>query len=214
MTSDTAIRTPSVRVLLRFDGVQRTAHWVNAGLFLTLMFTAIPLYYGSFFGVVFPRHDIQMIHLWCGLALPVPILVSLAGPWGRRMRADVRRVSYWTRNEIEWLRTLGRTPIKADKFNPGQKANAIFTAAAIAVLFVSGYILQWFRFFPVSWRAGATFSHDIFALAVFIAVAGHVVLAVTHPQSLKSMFTGKISERWAARRASTWLAEDPETTDH
>jgi formate dehydrogenase subunit gamma len=213
VTSDTATRRPSTRALLRFDGVQRTAHWVNALLFATLMFTAIPLYYGSFFGVVFPRHDIQMIHLWCGFALPIPILVSLAGSWGRRMRADVRRVGYWTRDEIEWLRTLGRTALKADKFNPGQKANAIFTAAAIAVLFVTGYILQWFRFFPVSWRTGATFTHDVFALVVFIAVAGHVALALTHPQSLKSMFKGTISERWAARHAPTWLAEDPESVD-
>jgi formate dehydrogenase subunit gamma len=213
VTSETATLTPSMRSLLRFDGVQRAAHWTIALLFGALMFTAIPLYFGSFFGVVFPRHVIQMIHLWSGLAVPLPILVSLAGPWGRRMRADVRRASYWTRDEIEWLRTLGRTRIKADKFNPGQKANVIFTAAAVVVLFATGYILQWFRFFPVSWRTGATFSHDLFALAVFVAVAGHIALAVTHPESLKSMFTGTIGEKWASRHAPAWLDEAPETSD-
>jgi len=57
----------SLRVL-RFDRVQRGAHWANALLFFSLMFTAIPLYFGSFFGVVFPRHLIEMIHLWSGLA--------------------------------------------------------------------------------------------------------------------------------------------------
>jgi formate dehydrogenase subunit gamma len=194
--------------LLRFDRVQRTAHWANAVLFSALMFTAIPLYFGSFFGVVFPRHVIQEIHLWCGLALPLPVLVSLVGPWGRRMRDDVRRASVWTRDELRWLRTLGRTPIASDKFNPGQKANVIFTGAAIVVLFATGYILQWFRFFPVLWRTGATFTHDLFAFGVFAVVAGHVVFALTHPDSLRSMLTGSVEERWAARHAPSWLDEE------
>ena len=58
--------------ILRFDLVQRSAHWANAILFGTLMFTAIRLYFGSFFGIVLPRHLIEQIHLWRGLALPVP----------------------------------------------------------------------------------------------------------------------------------------------
>jgi formate dehydrogenase subunit gamma len=153
--SDTRVDQGSSTVrLLRFDKVQRGAHWTNALLFSVLMFTAIPLYFGSFFGVVFPRHVIQEIHLWTGLALPLPIIVSLLGPWGQRMRDDVRRANVWTRQEIRWLRTLGRTPVVADKFNPGQKANVIFTGAAIVVLLATGYVLQWFRFFPVSWGGG------------------------------------------------------------
>jgi len=197
--------TRSARRVLRFDAVQRAAHWLNAAMFAVLMFTAIPLYFGSFFGVLFPRHLIQMIHLWVGVSLPVPLLVSMAGPWGARMRADLRRVTVWTREEIRWLRALGRAPLRADKFNPGQKANAIFTGAAIIVLLATGYILQWFRFFPVSWRTGATFTHDVFALAVFAAVGGHILFALSHPASLKSMVGGEVDEIWAKRHAPAWL---------
>lgn len=212
MTTAAPLRRPPVTVL-RFDAVQRSAHWLNAALFLTLMFTGIPLYFGSFFGVVFPRHTIQMIHLWTGLFLPVPIAISLVGPWGRRMRDDWRRVNQWTRDEIRWLRSFGRTPLAQDKFNPGQKANAVFTLASVAVLFVSGYILQWFRFFPLSWRDGATVTHDLFAFAVFLVVAGHVLLAVTHPESLRSMFSGRVRKEWATRHASAWIeAEDHQAT--
>jgi formate dehydrogenase subunit gamma len=195
-------------ILLRFDAVQRTAHWVNALAFGVLMFTAIPLYFGSFFGVVFERHTIQMIHLWTGIFLPLPIIVSLAGPWGRRMRADMRRASVWTRKEVAWFRTLGRTYLDADKFNPGQKANIIFVGAATIVLLATGFILQWFRFFPVSWREGATFTHDLFAFAVFAVVAGHIYMALTHPGSLKSMIKGTVDERWAKRNAEAWLNEE------
>ena len=206
MTTTSTSRVTAASIV-RFDWVQRTAHWLNALMFLTLIFTAIPLYFGSFFGVVFERHTVQMIHLWTGLLLPAPLVVSLLGPWGRTMRSDWRRVNHWTRAEIRWLRTLGRESLAADKFNPGQKANAIFTAASIVVLFVTGYILQWFRFFPVAWREGATVTHDLFAFAVVAAVTGHVVLALTHPTSLRSMLTGRVDTRWATRHAAAWLRE-------
>src|ERR1700690_3937920 len=101
------------RRLLRFDRVQRVAHWATALLFFTLIFTAIPLYFGSFFGVVMPRHVIEMVHLWSGLAVPFPIIVSVLGPWGRAMRVDVRRFNHWTRQEIRWMRTLGRSKLDA-----------------------------------------------------------------------------------------------------
>jgi formate dehydrogenase subunit gamma len=195
--------------LLRFDRVQRAAHWANAALFAVLMATAIPLYFGSFFGVVLQRHVVAMIHLWSGLALPLPVVVSLLGPWGHQMRRDVRRVNYWTRNEIRWLMTMGKSPIEADKFNPGQKLNAIFIGASIVVLLVTGSMLQWFRFFPVPWRTGATFVHDTFSWVVFAVVFGHIVVALTHRDSLKSIFTGRISETWARANAANWLKESP-----
>ncbi|HEV3267477.1 MAG TPA: cytochrome b/b6 domain-containing protein [Acidimicrobiales bacterium] len=194
--------------VLRFDRVQRAAHWANATLFGLLMFTAIPLYFGSFFGVVMQRHVMAQIHLWSGLALPIPIIVSLIGPWGRQMRRDVRRFNYWTRREIEWMRTLGKSTIEADKFNPGQKLNAIFIVAAIIIMLATGSVLQWFRLFPVPWRVGATFVHDVFAYAIFAAVIGHVVMALTHTESLRSMFSGWVSETWAAKHAPGWLKEE------
>jgi len=205
--------TRRVAHLMRFDRVQRTAHWVNAVLFGALMFTAIPLYFGSFFGVVLPRHLIEQIHLWSGLALPIPIIISLLGPWGRQMRRDVRRVNAWTREETRWLQTLGRTPLEADKFNPGQKLNAIFIGAVIVVMVVTGSMLQWFRFFSVSLRQGATFVHDVFTFAIFAVVIGHIFMAITHRDSLQSIFKGWVSEQWAATHATRWLKESDDAPD-
>jgi formate dehydrogenase subunit gamma len=199
--------------LLRFDRVQRSAHWANAALFGALMFTAIPLYFGSFFGVVLPRHLIEQIHLWCGLALPLPLIVSLLGPWGRSMRRDVKRINDWTREEIRWLRSLGRTPLETDKFNPGQKLNAIFIGVVILVMLVTGSMLQWFRFFSVSLRQGATFVHDAFAFAIFAVVIGHIAMAITHRDALRSIFKGWVSEQWAMVHAPRWLRESRETRD-
>lgn len=201
----------TVRVL-RFDVVQRVTHWLNALLFSVLILTAISLFYGSFFGVVVPRHVDQEIHLWSGLALPLPILVSLLGPWGDAMRRDLRRISYWTRQEVAWVRSWGRRPLNADKFNPGQKLNAIFTGVAIVVMLVSGVILQWFRFFPLSWRAGSTFVHDTLAYLIVAVIVGHIVMALTHVGSLRSMVTGWVDRKWARQHAPAWADELDDAT--
>jgi formate dehydrogenase subunit gamma len=198
---------PPIRIL-RFDRVQRAAHWANALLFGILMATALPLYFGSLADVVGRRHLVAQIHLWAGIALPIPMIVSLLGPWGARMRRDVRRINRWRREEISWLRSRSRVPTELDKFNPGQKLNAIFTSGAIVIMLATGSVLQWFRFFPVTWRTGATFVHDVLAFTIFVVVFGHILFAVTHPESMRSMIKGWVTESWAARHAAAWLKED------
>jgi formate dehydrogenase subunit gamma len=197
----------STNRILRFDRLQRGAHWINAILFTVLILTAIPLYFGSFFGVVLERHAVEQIHLWTGLALPLPLIVSLTGPWGRRMRRDVKRFNYWTRDEIRWIRSFGQSSLAADKYNPGQKLNAIFIAGSIVVMLVTGSMLQWFRFFSVSQREGATFVHDGLALTIVIVIVGHLAMALTHRESLRSIFTGTVSQRWAKVHAPAWMKE-------
>jgi formate dehydrogenase subunit gamma len=208
MTVQVDVARQSVGRILRFDRVQRAAHWANALLFGILMLTALALYFPSLSGVVGRRALVANIHVWSGVALPVPILIALVGPWGAQMRRDLRRINQWTHDEVKWLRSLGRNaPRVVDKFNPGQKLNAIFIGGSIAVMLATGCILKWFRFFPVSWRTGATFVHDVLALAIFAVVIGHILFALTHPDSMRSMIKGWVSEAWAARHAPGWLRE-------
>jgi formate dehydrogenase subunit gamma len=208
MTTQVEVERQSVGRILRFDGVQRAAHWANALLFGILMLTALALYFPSLSGVVGRRALVANIHVWSGVALPVPILISLVGPWGAQMRRDLRRINLWTSDEVKWLRSLGRNaPRVTDKFNPGQKLNAIFVGGSIVVMLATGFILKWFRFFPVSWRTGATFVHDVLALAIFAVVIGHILFALTHRDSMRSMIKGWVSAAWAAQHAPGWLRE-------
>ena len=208
MTTQIDAAPQSAGRILRFDGVQRAAHWANALLFGILMLTALPLYFPSLSDVVGRRALVANIHVWSGVTLPVPILISLLGPWGRQMRRDLRRINVWTHDEVKWLRSLGmNAPRVMDKFNPGQKLNAIFVGGSIVVMLATGFILKWFRFFPVSWRTGATFVHDVLAFAIFAVVIGHILFALTHRDSMRSMITGWVSETWAARHAPGWLRE-------
>jgi formate dehydrogenase subunit gamma len=200
---------PGSRRILRFDRVERAAHWATALLFAILMATALPLYFVQVNQFVGRRVLVENIHTWSGVALPIPLIISLAGPWGGRLRHDVRRCNLWTASEVRWLRSLGRRSVsRPDKFNPGQKLNALFIAGAIVVMLGTGSILKWYRFFPLDWRTGATFVHDVLALAIFIVVIGHIVFALTHRQALRSMLTGWVTESWARTHASGWLEQE------
>ena len=68
------------------------------------MVTALPLYFVQVEALIGRRELIVQIHTWCGIALPVPLLISLAGSWGARFRRDVRRINMWTPEETRWLR--------------------------------------------------------------------------------------------------------------
>lgn len=198
----------------RFDGVERAVHWVNAALMLVLVLTGATLYLDPLQQLIGRRALVEDIHVYCGVALPVPLLIALAGPWGRALRADLRRFNRWTSSDRLWLRALSRPrgvrqalrrQIEVGKFNAGQKLNAAFTAGAGLVMLGTGSIMRWYHPWPLSWRTGATFVHDWLALAIGIVVTGHIVMALAMPDTLRAMITGRIRRSWAERHAPAWL---------
>ena len=206
----TTTRPAERQRLVRFDVAERVLHWVNASLFLTVMATAAVLYVGPLSAAVGRRELVRHIHVWCGIALPVPVLVTLlSGRWGRAFRADVSRLNRWTADDKRWFRSLGRDPyVQLGKFNPGQKLNATFIAGVIVVMLATGSIMNWFRYFPVDWRTGATFVHDWIAVILFVVVVGHIGMALADPESLGSMVRGWIDARWARERRPRWYEEE------
>lgn len=212
----TRSETPEQRTLLRFDRVERAVHWTNATLFLVLILTGAALYFTPLIALVGRRRLIEHIHLYVGLALPLPLLLGLAGGWGKALRRDVSRVNRWTDEDMRWFRGIvdtasgrrrsSRRP-RIGKFNPGQKLNAAFVVGAGLVMLGTGSLLRWYQPFPLSWRAGATFVHNWLAVLIVLMIAGHITLALSDRDALRSMFVGRISRAWAARHAPAWLDE-------
>ena len=193
----------------------------RAGLFGVLVLTALALYFPSVERVVGRHVLVATIHLWAGIAWPVPLIVSLLGPWGARMRRDVRRFNRWTRAEIAWLwrsssgsgsgsgsGSSSGDGLEMDKFNPGQKLHALFVGGAITVFLSTGIVMKWFGLFPVGWRTGATFVHELLAFVIVGVVAGHVVMALVRRDALRSMVRGWVTVAWAQRHAPLWAREE------
>ncbi len=216
VSTDRAPESSSRGLVLRFDGVERAVHWLNASLFLILVGTGAALYFTPLIALVGRRRLVEEIHLYAGLALPLPVLLGLAGRWGRALRRDIGRFNRWSEADLEWLHGLvdtasgrRRSAVRPalGKFNPGQKLNAAFVAGGGLVMLGTGSLLRWYEPFPLSWRAGATFVHNWLAVLFVLVIVGHISLALADREALRSMFGGRVSRGWAARHAPAWLEE-------
>ncbi len=202
--------------LARFDRVERAVHWANSALFAVVVLTGAALYLTPLTALVGRRSLVERVHVYCGLALPVPVIAALAGRWGRGLRADLVRLNRWDGADRRWLRVATwpgparraeRARLPTGKFNAGQKLNAAFSAGAVLVMLGTGALLRWYTPFPLSWRAGATFVHNWLALLIVVVLAGHVLEALSDTDALGSMIGGRISESWAQQHAPAWVAE-------
>ena len=119
----------------RFTRVERIAHWVNAALFTITMSTGAMFYFGLGQSLISDRAIVRGVHVYSGLGILVAFSVAMFPRWGRSLRRDASRINRWSPDDVRWLKTFGRDPtVRLGKFNPGQKLNAVFVAAAALVL--------------------------------------------------------------------------------
>ena len=194
--------------LSRFDRTERWLHWANATLVGVLVSTGAVLYWGELSSVFGRRALFKEIHVIAGLCLPIPFLLSLPGRRGRALRRDLGALNRFSADDFTWLRRRGADPtVRLGKFNPGQKLNAAFVGAALVTMLATGIVLRFFGPFPLAWRTGATFIHDWTALALGLAITGHVWLAVADQDALGGMVSGTVPARWARTKRPRWCDE-------
>ena len=187
---------------------EQALHWVNAALFGVLIVTAAILYIGPLSGLVGRRQLVRLTHVCSGLALPFPLLAARLGPWRKGFVADIRALARFDDEDRRWLRSLGRArDVQMGKFHPGQKLNAAFTLGAVVVMLATGFVMHWFRYFPVEWRTGATFVHDWLALVIAVVLAGHLRMALKDPDARRAMTEGWVPTIWARRHRPRWYEE-------
>lgn len=213
-------RRGAINMIDRFTRAERAVHHVTALLLFGCLITAAMLYIPELAAAVGRRGLIKSIHIWAGVALPVP---ALAGLLSKAFRGDVRRLNGFRPHDWEWLRRGdrravrgGRGVIPVGKFNAGQKLNAAFMAGAILVMLGTGLMLTFPDPFPVRLRTGATFVHDWLTLAIFAVTFGHLWYALRDAGAMAGMLTGRVTPEWAARHHPGWLDEqnpDPSALD-
>ena len=179
--------------VLRFTRTERVLHWVNAAFFLHLTATGLILYVPRLSELVGRRPLLKNLHFWGGIAWVCALaLVFLLG--------DTRRLLRVAR-ELEVLRD--------DRFDVGQKLNAIVQAAFVVLFLVSG-VLLWLGERDTSFRFSSTvLLHDGLLYVALVLFVGHLYLAVVHPatrHALRGMALGTVEEEWARRRHPEWEA--------
>lgn len=181
-------------------------HRTTAILMGICIATGFALYYGPVSLAVGNRRAVELVHLVAGFALPAPMLVGLGS---LAYRADLRRLNRFTGADWRWLRTRKRRDgtIGVGKFNAGQKLNSALTAGSILVLLATGIVMYFTGLSPLSWRTGATFAHDWFALGLGVLVIGHITFAARAPEARRGMRTGSVDAEWAQTEHRLWAEE-------
>ncbi len=197
--------SPRPNAALRFAVAPRVAHWLNALGFVVLMFTGAVMWGAPGTQWVGYRQVVRNVHFITGVLVLVPFVVGWVT--SAAMRDDVRRLARWSPDDRRWWFRSRRPSVRLGKFNPGQKANAAFTFAALLTLLGTGLMLKWPDPFGDDLRAGATAVHDWTSYVLGLVVIGHIVMAVRDRESLRGMIRGTVSDEWARRERPRWHAE-------
>ena len=188
----------------RFDVVTRVVHWTIAVLTLVVLVTGTILYVGQLEAAVGRRAQLATIHVWCGLLLPIPLVLAyVLRRAGARLRSDLHELTWWSDADRRWLRRSTRRAPEG-KFNGGQKLATVLFGGLLLAQLLTGSLMHWNQPFPDEWRTGATFVHDWAYLALFVLTLGHIGKAFQEPALLSSMFTGTVPSEWADRERPAW----------
>jgi formate dehydrogenase subunit gamma len=194
-------------MLQRFTRGERWVHWATAALMGVCIVTAAFLYVGPLAILAGRRRVIELVHVYAGFGLPLPMLL---GWLSRAFRRDARLLNRFSQGDWQWLRSRDRRrgAVVVGKFNAGQKLNAAFITGSILVMLGTGVMLFWPNAWALSLRIGATFVHDWLALAIFLVVIGHIWYAIREPEALQAMRSGLVPRAWAQRSHPGWVSDE------
>lgn len=195
--------------LPRFTVAEKWVHRTTGAVIATLTATGAVLYYEPFALAVGRRPTVEAIHIAAGLLLPFPALIgSFFSP---ALRHDFQVLGRMTALDWQWLRRKDRrtAQLPIGKFNGGQKLASAVLLGALLVLFGTGLLLiAPVRIdLPVGMRQGATIVHDLFTFGVLMLLAGHVWLAIRHPEARRALRTGRMDRRYAQVEYAGWADE-------
>ncbi|MGC2856107.1 formate dehydrogenase subunit gamma [Novispirillum sp. DQ9] len=204
----------SGRRVLRFNGVDRFAHWLTAVSFLFLALTGMIVTFGRTLFIPLVGH-----RAYSGLAdvsatlhnfLSLPFVLGL-----------VLIIALWIRDNIpnradaRWIRTMGGLMsrdgqhVDAGRFNAGQKAMFWTIVLVGAGLAVTGVMMM--TPFSVTGVGGMQVVHVIHGILAAILIAGivaHIYIGTLGMEgAFDAMGSGWVDENWAREHHGAWYQD-------
>ena len=201
------------RTILRFNWVERFAHWTLASTFIILALTGLNLIIGR--GVIMPligENAFATLSAWGKIAHNY-----LAWPF---MAALVMIFLLWiihnvpNKLDLEWIKKGGGLFKKgvhppASKFNAGQKVifwSVVLGGAALSYTGVMLLFPAWAGT-PADWQFYQTI-HALVAAALSAIVIAHIYIgSVGMEGAFDAMGSGEVDENWAKEHHSLWVEE-------
>ena len=201
------------RTILRFNWIERFAHWTLASTFIILALTGLNLIIGR--GVIMPligENAFATLSAWGKIAHNY-----LAWPF---MAALVMIFLLWiihnvpNKLDLEWIKKGGGLFKKgvhppASKFNAGQKVifwSVVLGGAALSYTGVMLLFPAWAGT-PADWQFYQTI-HALVAAALSAIVIAHIYIgSVGMEGAFDAMGSGEVDENWAKEHHSLWVEE-------
>jgi len=204
---------PSGRYILRFDGLERVAHWLAAISFVLLAVSGLVLLFGR--NLLLPLIGYGSFSWLAGLSknshnfLGFVFLASVA-----LMFFLFVRDNFWHPSDREWLRKRGglfdHAHIPSGRFNAGEKLWFWGGMTALgALLIVTGLALDFTNLLPSPvYAQAANVLHGAGALVLIAASLGHIYMGTIGVEgAYQAMITGEVDESWAEQHHSLWYEE-------
>lgn len=203
----------SGRTIVRFNLLERTAHWMTASTFIILALTGLNLTFGRY--VLLPLigpEAFTAVSLWGKYAhnfLAFPFTLGLVLMFVLWVRDNIPN-----RVDMAWFKSGGGffngSHPDAGRFNGGQKMVFWITILGGAAVAVSGYFLV----FPFMWTdiAGmqlAHMVHGILAVLMIAAMLGHIYIgSIGMEGAYDAMGSGRVDYNWARTHHRLWVEEE------
>lgn len=205
----------SGRLVLRFNGLDRFAHWTTAVSFLTMALTGVILTFGRTLLIPLIGHQAftplaeysKSIHNFVSVPFVVGLLLIVA-LW---MRDNIPEKSDW-----QWVKTGGGLFSKAGghhpeagRFNAGQKG--VFWGIVLGGIgmIVTGYLLMVpFAFTGIGGMQIMHVIHGLLAAVLIAVVIGHIYIGTIGMEgAFDAMGSGDVDEAWAIEHHRRWYEE-------
>lgn len=205
------------RVVERFKKRTIWFHWIHTAAFLVLVVTGAILFLPGLGapaagGVTRSIHRVAVVFF-----VGAPIIYFILNP--RMSLHFIKETLTWGKDDIDWVRSAPDYYFGGDEkkmppqghVNTGQKmwqfivlfTGVLFVISGIFMLFLKDTLapafFQWF-----------IIVHDVAFILALLMLLVHIYLGVIHPrmtESLRSMWDGKISKKYARSHYGKWYEE-------
>lgn len=201
---------PSGERILRFNGIDRFAHWTTATSFVLLALTGLNVTFGR--ELLLPLIGAEAFTAFAQSAKYVHNYVSFAFVLGITLMFVL-----WTKDNIPGPRDIvwflkgggliGWGHPDADRFNGGQKVIFWSTILGGAALAASGYLLMFpFSVTDIAGQQLASVVHGIVGVVLVAIIVAHVYIGSLGMEgAFDAMGSGMVDLNWAREHHSVWV---------
>ncbi len=204
----------SGRTMQRFNGLERANHWMVASSFIVLALTGLNLTFGRW--VVLPVLGPEAFYAtayWGKVAhnyLAFPFTLGLVVMFLLWTRDNIPN-----RRDLDWIKAggglVGHGHPKAERFNAGQKVVFWITVGGGTLVAVSGYVLIFPFWGPltISDMQIAHIVHSLLSVLMIAAMIAHIYIgSIGMEGAFDAMGSGEVDVNWAKQHHGYWVEEE------